>query len=226
MANALGCIPTKTHPECDIVVERCVAGTQPVGTCVGEKTRMRTKMRQDSKLIDRFGRVHTDLRLSITDRCNIRCKYCMPHEDIVFLPRQQLLSYEEIQRFVRIVAGLGVKSVRITGGEPLVRTDVPKLVSLLNQIEGIEDIALTTNGMLLVDQAHDLRQAGLRRVNISLDTLQEEKFFQLSRRHGLDRVLNGIAAAQDANFHTDPLECHCHAQRHRKRDHPAGEICP
>lgn len=151
-------------------------------------------------LIDGFGRVHTNLRLSITDRCNIRCFYCMPSDSVEFLPRAELLTYEEIQRFVRVVARMGVNKVRITGGEPLVRSDVPVLIRLLRQLPGITDLGLTTNGIPLADVADELRQAGLDRVNISLDTLREDKFVQISRRRGLDRVLSGIAAAQQAGF--------------------------
>jgi GTP 3',8-cyclase len=151
-------------------------------------------------LIDGYGRVHTNLRISITDRCNIRCFYCMPEEVMQFVPRAELLSYEEIERFVRVVARLGVNKIRLTGGEPLVRSDVPALVRRLAVVRGISDLALTTNGILLEDLAADLRAAGLHRLNISLDTLQEETFRKISRRRGLDRVLAGIVAAKQAGF--------------------------
>ncbi len=151
-------------------------------------------------LIDAFGRVHTDLRLSITDRCNIRCTYCMPAGTIQFQPREQLLSYEEIVRFVRIGTRMGISSVRITGGEPLVRAEVSRLVEMLKQVHALRDIALTTNGLLLADQAAALKSAGLNRLNISLDTLSEETFERISRRPGLARVLEGIAAAQQVGF--------------------------
>lgn len=151
-------------------------------------------------LVDAFGRRHTNLRLSITDRCNIRCFYCMPREDVVFQPRHQLLTYEEIQRFVRIVAALGVDKIRITGGEPLARLEVDQLVRQLRQTPGVRDLALTTNGILLEAQAARLRQAGLDRLNISLDTLRPETFERISRRRELHRVLAGIAAAQQAGF--------------------------
>lgn len=151
-------------------------------------------------LVDSFGRVHTSLRISVTDRCNIRCFYCMPREDVQFLPRGDILSFEEITRFARIVAGMGVHKLRLTGGEPLVRADLPKLVASLSAIEGIDDLALTTNGLLLAAQAHALRNAGLMRVNISLDTLDEATFQRISRRRGLDRVLAGVEAAQRAGF--------------------------
>jgi cyclic pyranopterin phosphate synthase len=157
-------------------------------------------MTTSEPLIDRLGRVHTNLRLSVTDRCNIRCFYCMPDENVRFKPRHELLSFEEIERFVRVAAGLGVTRLRLTGGEPLVRADLPRLVERLAAIGGIEDIALTTNGILLAEQAQALKDAGLTRVNISLDTLSEETFRRISRRDGLDRVLAGIHAAKRVGF--------------------------
>jgi cyclic pyranopterin phosphate synthase len=151
-------------------------------------------------LVDGFGRVHTSLRISVTDRCNIRCFYCMPQENVRFRPRRELLTFEEIARFVSVVARLGVRKLRLTGGEPLVRQELPKLVSLLAAVPGIDDLALTTNGILLADQAAALRAAGLARINISLDSLREETFARISRRTGLDRVLAGIEAARRAGF--------------------------
>jgi GTP 3',8-cyclase len=151
-------------------------------------------------LVDSLGRVHTNLRISITDRCNIRCFYCMPQEVVQFVPRDELLTYEEIELFVRAVAALGVNKIRLTGGEPLVRKDVPELVGRLARVPGIDDLALTTNGILLSGLAGDLRAAGLHRLNISLDTLREDVFQKISRRQGLDRVLAGIFAAKQAGF--------------------------
>ncbi len=151
-------------------------------------------------LIDSFGRVHTNLRISVTDRCNIRCFYCMPAENVQFKPRRELLTFEEIERFVRVVATLGVDRIRLTGGEPLVRRNLPRLVEKLAAVPGIRDIALTTNGILLADQAQVLKDAGLRRLNISLDTLSRETFYKISRREGLDRVLAGIFEAQRVGF--------------------------
>jgi cyclic pyranopterin phosphate synthase len=153
-----------------------------------------------SPLTDSFGRVHASLRISVTDRCNIRCFYCMPNENVRFRPRHEILTFEEITRFVSVVSQMGVRRLRLTGGEPLVRADLPRLVKMLAAIPGIDDLALTTNGILLEEQAADLKQAGLERVNISLDTLREEVFQKISRREGLDRVLAGIAAAQRAGF--------------------------
>jgi cyclic pyranopterin phosphate synthase len=151
-------------------------------------------------LIDSLGRVHTNLRISVTDRCNIRCFYCMPEENVRFLPRREILSFEEIERFVRVVARMGVNKLRLTGGEPLVRHDLADLIRRLAAIQGIEDIALTTNGILLAEQAQALKDAGLKRINISLDTLSEETFRRISRRDGLDRVLAGIHAAARVGF--------------------------
>jgi GTP 3',8-cyclase len=151
------------------------------------------------RLVDRFGRVHTNLRVSVTDRCNIRCVYCMP-EQVTFLPRNEVLSFEEIERFVRIAASAGVTKIRLTGGEPLVRRDLPRLVEKLAAIAGINDIGLTTNGMLLADAAKPLWDAGLRRINISLDTLDATRFEQLTRRTGVEQVVAGILRAKEVGF--------------------------
>ena len=152
-----------------------------------------------SPLVDRLGRVHTSLRLSVTDRCNIRCFYCMP-ESAQFMPRDEILSYEEIVRFVRVAVRLGINKLRITGGEPLVRSDLPDLIGMLRKIPGIEDMALTTNGILLSEFAQSLKDAGIQRLNISLDTLDADTFRKISRRDGLERVLEGISAAQKVGF--------------------------
>lgn len=151
-------------------------------------------------LVDSFGRVHGDLRISVTDRCNIRCFYCMPAGAVTFRPRHELLTFEEITRFVRVAAQLGVRKLRLTGGEPLVRHSLSELVRMLAEVPGIEDIALTTNGILLDEQVEALKAAGLRRLNVSLDTLDPARFEQIARREGLDRVLAGIAAARQVGF--------------------------
>jgi cyclic pyranopterin phosphate synthase len=151
-------------------------------------------------LVDPYGRVHTDLRISVTDRCNIRCRYCMPAGGVQFQPRQEILSFEEIERFVRVVAGLGIRKLRLTGGEPLLRKDLPRLVGMLGAVPGIVDQALTTNGILLARHAAALKAAGLRRLNVSLDTLNPDKFRQITGCDGLAQVLEGIAAAQRAGF--------------------------
>src|ERR687885_1333717 len=147
-----------------------------------------------STLVDTFGRVHNNLRISVTDRCNLRCTYCMP-EEVVFMDRAELLTFEEIAHFVRVAVPLGIDKIRLTGGEPLMRRDLPRLVQMLAGIEGVRDLGLTTNGLLLADQAQALYDAGLRRINVSLDTLDPEKFRQVTRRDGLERVLGGIQAA-------------------------------
>jgi cyclic pyranopterin phosphate synthase len=157
-------------------------------------------MSGEQRLIDRYGRLHRNLRISVTDRCNIRCFYCMPAEDVQFRPRDELLTFEEITRFVRVVAALGINRLRLTGGEPLVRHDLPKLVQSLAAIPGIDDLALTTNGILFARHAQALRDAGLQRVNISLDTLNAETFRKIARRDGLEATLEGIAAAQRVGF--------------------------
>jgi cyclic pyranopterin phosphate synthase len=157
-------------------------------------------MTLENSLVDAFGRAHSDLRISVTDRCNIRCFYCMPEENVRFKPRSELLTFEEISRFTQIVARLGIDKLRITGGEPLVRRDLDQLIAMLAQIDGIRDIALTTNGILLAEQAAALRRAGLRRLNVSLDALDADAFRLIARRDGLDRVLEGIEVAQQVGF--------------------------
>jgi cyclic pyranopterin phosphate synthase len=151
-------------------------------------------------LVDTFGRVHDNLRISITDRCNIRCFYCMPETGVQFQPREQILSFEDIERFVRVAVTLGIRKLRITGGEPLVRKDLPVLIRKLSAIEGIEDLALTTNGVLLGAQAKDLYDAGLRRINVHLDTLDRERFKQITRRDDLDKVLDAIEVCRKLGY--------------------------
>jgi GTP 3',8-cyclase len=147
-------------------------------------------------LIDGHGRPIGDVRISVTDRCNFRCQYCMPAEGLPWLERSALLSYEEIERIVRLLAAMGVHDVRLTGGEPLVRKELWRLVEALSAIEDVHDLSLTTNGYLLARQADDLVRAGLRRVNVSLDSLAPDRFFQLTRRDSLAQVLEGLEAAQ------------------------------
>jgi cyclic pyranopterin phosphate synthase len=150
-------------------------------------------------LVDGFGRVHRDLRISVTDRCNFRCTYCMPEEGMNWLPRSELLTFEEIERVARVaVEQLGIDSIRLTGGEPTVRAHLPVLVGKLASLP--VDLALTTNGATLRSLAGGLRDAGLRRVNVSLDTLRPERFVELTRRDQLDSVLDGIDAAVEAGL--------------------------
>ncbi|HVW84499.1 MAG TPA: GTP 3',8-cyclase MoaA, partial [Bryobacteraceae bacterium] len=156
--------------------------------------------RQVTPLVDSFGRVHDNLRISVTDRCNIRCFYCMPEEGVQFMDRRDILSFEEIERFVRAAVPLGISKLRITGGEPLVRRDLARLIEKLAAIPGIRDIALTTNAVLLEKQAQDLYNAGLRRLNVHLDTLDRERFRQITRRDDLPRVLAGLDAAARVGF--------------------------
>jgi cyclic pyranopterin phosphate synthase len=151
-------------------------------------------------LVDGFGRQHTSMRISVTDRCNIRCFYCMPIENVVFKPRRELLTFDEIARLVRVLVRVGVTKIRLTGGEPLVRNGLPILIERLSAIDRLQDLAMTTNGILLADQAQSLRQAGLRRINISLDAMTEASFERISRRKGLDQVFRGIAAALEVGF--------------------------
>ena len=151
-------------------------------------------------LVDTFGRIHDNLRISVTDRCNIRCFYCMPEEGVKFFDRHDVLSFEDIERFVRASSPLGITKLRLTGGEPLVRRDLPDLIRKLVAIPGIRDIALTTNAVLLEQYAVPLREAGLKRLNVHLDTLDREKFKQITRRDDLPKVLAGIDAAVKAGF--------------------------
>ena len=151
-------------------------------------------------LVDSFGRVHDNLRVSVTDRCNIRCFYCMPESGVEFVERSEILDFEEIERFARIAAKLGITKLRVTGGEPLVRRDLPVLIGRLAAIPGIRDLALTTNGVLLPDLAGPLYDAGLRRINVHLDTLDRDRFFEITRRDDLGKVLAGLERAKELGF--------------------------
>jgi cyclic pyranopterin phosphate synthase len=146
-------------------------------------------------LLDRFARPLRNLRLSVTDRCNLRCEYCMPEDDYAWLPRPDVLHFEEISALVDVFLSLGVDTVRLTGGEPLLRRDVPALVRLIAAKHGLKDLALTTNGILLADQIDALKAAGLGRITVSLDTLRPERFVALTRFDRLAAVHTGIAAA-------------------------------
>lgn len=151
-------------------------------------------------IVDSFGRLHDNLRISVTDRCNIRCFYCMPEDAQDFQPRAGILSFEEIERFVRVAVQLGVNKIRLTGGEPLLRKDLPVLVAKILAIDGIQDLALTTNGVLLEKLAKPLYDAGLRRLNIHLDTLDRERFRQITRRDDFDKVMAGIDLCQSLGY--------------------------
>jgi GTP 3',8-cyclase len=167
-------------------------------------------------LVDPFGRTVRDLRISITDRCNFRCTYCMPAEGMTWLPRSEVLSFEEIERLARIcVERFGVDGIRLTGGEPTVRAHLPLLVAKLAKLKMDNgekpDLSITTNGATFRLLAHELRDAGLDRVNISLDTLQRDRFLAMTRRDELPSVLDGIAAAQEAGF--SPVKINCVIER-------------
>jgi len=151
-------------------------------------------------LVDTYQRIHDSLRISVTDHCNIRCTYCMPEGATPYAASSEVLSFEEIERFVRIGVTLGISKVRVTGGEPLLRPRLPKLIARLDSIEGLDEVALTTNGILLEEQAENLYAAGLRRLNVHLDTLDRERFHQIARRDELDRTLRGLMKAKEVGF--------------------------
>lgn len=165
---------------------------------------------------DSFGRALRDLRISVTDRCNFRCTYCMPAdifgENYKFLPRAEILTFEEITRLARLLVGMGVVKVRLTGGEPLVREDIENLVALLRAVEGVQDLTMTTNGYLLPQKAAALKQAGLQRITVSLDSLDDAVFRRMNgSRSGVQKVLDGIAAAEQAGL--SPIKINAVVQR-------------
>jgi cyclic pyranopterin phosphate synthase len=153
-----------------------------------------------ANLVDPFGRVHDYLRISVTDQCNLRCLYCMPEEGMEFMDTEKLLRFEEIEEVVRAGAEMGIRKLRITGGEPLVRRNLEQLIGDLARIPGIDDIAMTTNGIFLAKKAEALKAAGLNRVNISLDTLDPSRFRMIARRGDLNKVMEGIEAAARVGF--------------------------
>jgi GTP 3',8-cyclase len=157
-------------------------------------------MSSGKQLVDRFGRVHDKLRVSVTDTCDIRCYYCMPQAGRAFTPRAALLSVDEIERLVRIGVNLGLRKIRLTGGEPLVRKELSTLVGRLMRIDGVESIALTTNGVLLADRAQELYDAGLRRINVHLDSMDREKYRLITRRDAFDAVMQGLRVASDLGY--------------------------
>jgi cyclic pyranopterin phosphate synthase len=157
-------------------------------------------------LIDSFGRVADDLRVSVTDRCNLRCAYCMPPEGMPWLPRSEILTYEEIDRLVGVFMALGVRTIRLTGGEPLARRDLATLVGMLSE-RAVPDLSLTTNGVLLAEHADALARAGLQRVNVSVDSLLRHRFAEMTRRDALDRVMEGLQAAEASGLQPIKLNC-------------------
>jgi GTP 3',8-cyclase len=163
-------------------------------------------------LLDGWGREIKSLRISVTDKCNFRCRYCMPAEGLQWLPREEILDYEEIARLVRIMGAMGVEEVRLTGGEPLARRNLPALVALLAGIPGVKDLSLTTNGVLLDRLAAPLVEAGLKRLNVSLDSLSHVRFAEITRRDALDRVLAGLEEAE-RYAELRPIKVNCVAIR-------------
>jgi GTP 3',8-cyclase len=159
-------------------------------------------------LTDSWGRAIESVRVSVTDKCNFRCTYCMPAEGLEWLRRDEILSFEEIVRLARVLAAMGVSEVRLTGGEPLVRRDLPQLVEMLARVPGVDDLSLTTNGVLLDRLAAPLVEAGLRRLNVSLDSLSHVRFTELTRRDALDQVLRGLEAAE-AHPELRPIKVNC-----------------
>jgi cyclic pyranopterin phosphate synthase len=169
-------------------------------------------MSASGALQDGWGRAIGSVRVSVTDRCNFRCRYCMPAEGLPWLAKPELLTFEEIHRLVHVLAGMGVSQVRLTGGEPLVRRGLPELVGMLANVPGVEDLSLTTNGVLLDRLAGPLVEAGLRRVNVSLDSLSHMRFAEIARRDALDRVLAGLAEAE-RHPELRPIKVNCVAIR-------------
>jgi len=151
-------------------------------------------------LLDPYHRKINYLRISVTDRCNLRCRYCMPEEGLQLIPHEEILTYEEILRVVRVFAKEGISKIRLTGGEPLIRKGISEFISQLARIEGIRDLSLTTNGILLKDFAGSLKESGLNRINISLDTLNREKFSLITRRNGYEKVWQGIEEAMKVSL--------------------------
>lgn len=162
---------------------------------MGDKSE--TTRRDRGALVDSFDRVASDLRVSVTDRCNFRCRYCMPAEGLPWLPKDQVLSFEEIARITGILVECGVRSLKVTGGEPLVRRDVPRLVRMLRELGDDLDISITTNGFLLAQNAAELRDAGLDRVTVSCDSLLKHRFKEMTLRDALDEVLDGLRVSAE-----------------------------
>ena len=188
-----------------------------LGAGKGLRTYPERPVPTDGPMQDGFGRRVEYLRISVTDKCNLRCVYCMPEEGLPWLRREQLLSYEEIASIVRVMAGMGLRRLRITGGEPLVRRDLSSLVRMLSEISGIDDIALSTNAVLLAEQADDLHAAGVNRINASLDSLRPERIDAIARRSGsAERIFRGLEEAERAGF--APIKVNCVVMRDRNDD--------
>jgi len=162
-------------------------------------------------LRDAYNRPVKDLRISVTDRCNYRCTYCMPLDEYVWIDRHEILTFEEIARLARLFVGLGVNKIRITGGEPLVRKDLHRLIGMLSVLDGVDDLCLTTNGSLLSEQIEELAAAGLKRLNVSVDTLDAEKFKRITKRGDLSRVIDGLHEAKRLGL--DPIKINAVVER-------------
>jgi cyclic pyranopterin phosphate synthase len=161
----------------------------------------------DGPLIDRFGRIATDLRISVTDRCNFRCTYCMPAEGVAWLPKDEILTFEELTRVLALIVRLGVDSIKVTGGEPTVRADLPKLVRMFRGVGPDLDISITTNGVLLDTLAAQLARAGVDRATVSCDSLLRHRFQEMTRRDALEKVFRGLRAAEDAGLLPIKINC-------------------
>ena len=162
-------------------------------------------------MLDLYNRKINYLRISVTDRCNLRCRYCMPEDGVCMVEHKEILSYEEIQQVVAVAVPLGIDKIRLTGGEPLVRKDIVELVRMIAAVEGVKDIAITTNGVLLEKFAQPLADAGLHRVNVSLDTINPQKFYEITRGGDIQKVLDGIEAARQAGL--SPIKINCVIQK-------------
>ncbi|MCF6170843.1 MAG: GTP 3',8-cyclase MoaA [Bacteroidales bacterium] len=176
-------------------------------------------------MLDQFNRNITYLRISVTDRCNLRCHYCMPAEGVQWIPHNSILSFEEITEVVKVAVGMGVNKIRLTGGEPLVRKGIVDLIKMMSGIPGVEDLAMTTNGILLEKYAADLAAAGLKRVNVSLDTLDPEKYNKLTRGGDMAQVMKGIDAAVDAGLLPVKINCVQTAQTTSEEKEQLRDFC-
>lgn len=176
-------------------------------------------------MLDRFNRKINYLRISVTDRCNLRCRYCMPDNDPCMLRHEDILRFEEIQQVVAVAAGLGISKVRLTGGEPLVRKDITGLVAMIASVPGVDDLSMTTNAVLLDRFAIPLKEAGLQRINVSLDTVDPDKFREITRGGELSKVFQGIKAAKTAGLHPIKINCVVKKGAERKDREAVADYC-
>lgn len=188
-------------------LQQVISGSDHSEDAIDIREAHRPVIADESVLTDSFGRFHDYLRISLTERCNLRCVYCMPAEGVELKPRADMLTFEEIERLARFFVSRGVRKIRLTGGEPLVRKDAVKLIGTLGAIPGVEVLAITTNGLLLEDRLPALKAAGLTHINISLDTLREDRFRSITRRGGLQKVLDAITASLEAGYTGTKVNC-------------------